>query len=87
MNGQKSAIPQEERDIWTDLYKYYATFSTMGNTDADWKRASQAFCYMITKHNDHPLAWHMFMAVFDYLSEQRKDASYQEAVKAAVGGG
>lgn len=75
-----SNIPKEIRDIWTDAYKFHATFINMGNTAEEWEQCANTLTHLAIRHNQHPLAGKLLMAVYEYLSEERKEAAYQEAV-------
>ncbi len=80
---QQSNLSQEIRDIWTDAYKFHATFEKMGNSVEDWKRCALVMCELDNKHNAHPLARTLLMDVYAYLEEQRRQIALEEAERRA----
>ena len=74
-----SNLTQEERDVWTDAYKFHATFAKMGNTPEEWNVCAGALSQLALKNNMHTLAEKLFMAVYEYLNDERKKDAYQEA--------
>lgn len=84
---KQSNLSPEIRDIWTDAYKFHATFEHMGNSEEEWKRCCAVMCELDRKHNAHPLARTLLMDVYEYLNDQRRDQAYEEAVKVAVESG
>lgn len=88
MNETKqSALDSELRDIWTDAYKFHATFDGMGNTPEEWKHCAYAMVQLTAKHHNHPLADALFLATYDYLSKARRQAAVAEAMAGAGAGG
>lgn len=72
-------LPQELRDIWTDLYALHATFNGMGNTVDDWTTFWKTAVSVIRKHNDSKLAEELVMAVGGFLEHERKQMAKEEA--------
>jgi len=79
---KQSNLPPEIRDIWTDVYKFHATFEGMGNSEEDWTRCAYTMGQMAANHGNHPLAFKLLMAVYDYL-----DGVRNPQVNGADGGG
>lgn len=79
---KQSNLPPDVRDIWTDAYKFHATFEGMGNSEEDWTRCAYTMGQMAANHGNHPLAFKLLMAVYDYL-----DGVRNPQVNGADGGG
>lgn len=84
MSDKQSSLSQELRDIWTDAYKYHATFERMGNSTEEWKAAADTMYQIVGLHRDHPLAGRLLMAVYEYLDEVRKPIAKAEAERRAA---
>ena len=69
---KQSNLNETERAIWTDAYRFHATFARMGNAPEDWEKCCQTMTQLVKKHNDHGLARQLFLAVYDHLSNERK---------------
>ena len=82
--SNQSNLPPEVREIWTDGYKLHATFAGMGNTADEWIRCADTVTGLVKKHRQHPLALALFLTVYEYLSDERKPAAYQEAMERAM---
>ncbi len=83
MNGDRSNISQALRDIWTDAYKFHAAFEGMGNSEEEWKKCALTMGRLGAKHKNHPLAYKLFPAVYEYLDEMRKPIAKAEAERRA----
>lgn len=79
MNDKGSNLSPEIRDIWTDAYKFHATFENMGNSDEEWTRCAFTMGQLAVKHGNHPLVHKILIAVYDYLSDERKTIALAEA--------
>lgn len=79
----ESKLSQKLRDIWTDAYKFHATFEDMGNSEEDWKKCAYAMGQLASKHGNHPLTFKLFLAVYEYLEEMRKQAARDEVERRA----
>lgn len=75
-----SSLTQAERDVWTDAFKFYATFAKMGNTPEEWNVCAGTLSQLALKNNMHPLAEKLFMAVYDYLMKEREANAIDNAV-------
>lgn len=82
-DGKQSSLPQEIRDIWTDAFKFHATFESMGNTPEEWKRCAFVMGQLSAARGNHPLAKELFLAVYNYLDKQRKAAALADAERRA----
>ena len=82
--SNQSNLPLDVREIWTDGYKLHATFAGMGNSSEEWVRCSNTVKSLVEKHRQHPFAQALFLAVYEYLSDERKPAAYQEAMERAM---
>ena len=71
----KSNLPQEIRNIWTDMYLFHATFEKMGNTSEEWSQFLETMKDICKKHNNHPLCIKLGVATIEYLNDQRKEAA------------
>ncbi len=71
MSGQQS-MPQELRDIWTDAYKLHAAFEHMGRSIEEFSECYDAVVNLYKKHDSHPLALKLALAVYGYLDESRR---------------
>lgn len=69
---KQSNLNEAERAIWTDAYRFHATFAKMGNEPEDWEKCCQAMTQLYHNHGDHDLAKLLLLAVYDHLSNQRK---------------
>ena len=74
---KQSNLAPEIRDIWTDAFRFHATFERMSNSAEDWTRCAKTLETLVIKHNGHPFAQRIFGAVYDYLSECRKGMPVQ----------
>ena len=83
---KQSNLQPEIRDIWTDAFRYHATFENMGNTYEDWHRCAKTMESLVNKHNGHPLAGILMMAVYDYLDKQRRKRPEQLVMEAVSSG-
>lgn len=83
MSEKPSSLSPEIRDIWTDVYKFHATFEGMGNSEEDWTRCAYTMGQIAAQHNNHPLAFRLLMAVYDYLDDMRKPLAKAEAERRA----
>ena len=72
-------LPQELRDIWTDLYTLHTNFADMGNSVEDWAAFWKTSVSIIHKHGDSKLAEELVMALGGYLEHERKQAAKEEA--------
>jgi len=68
---KQSALEQNVRDIWTDAYRFHATFDAMGNSVEEWQKCLNTMEALRKKYHDHPLAAELFMAVYSYLNDMR----------------
>lgn len=82
MSGQSNLAP-EVRAIWTDAYKYHATFEHMGNSPEEWDKCAKVMADIYNKHNAHPLAMKLLLCVYDYLGDMRKPIAMAEAERRA----
>lgn len=80
---EKSNLSQELRDIWTDAYRFHATFEGMSNSEEDWKKCAFTMGQLGAKHGSHPLCYKLFLAVYEYLEEMRKPTAQAEAERRA----
>ena len=78
MNGQNNLSP-ELRDIWTDAFRFHATFEQMGNSLPEWQKCTETMVALVNRRGGHPLAEKLMMAVMDYLSDSRKAIAKAEA--------
>ena len=69
---KQSNLSETEREIWTDVYRFHATFVKMGNESEDWTKCAATMTQIYHKHNDHPLAKVLLLAVYDHLSNERR---------------
>ena len=75
-------MPQELREIWTDAYKFHATFEHMGNTQEEWTKCYETAAALVKKHRHHQLAVLLFVDAYVYLEDQRREAPGEdEAVR------
>ena len=72
-------LPQELRDIWTDMYSLHANFNAMGNTVEEWTTFWKTTVSIIKKHNDNKLAQELAIAIADFLDAERKQMAKEEA--------
>ncbi len=81
---KQSSLSETERGIWTDVYRFHATFSKMGNEPEDWTKCAATMTQVFHKHKDHDLAKLLLFAVYDYLVKERSPVK-EEGHDAAVG--
>jgi len=74
MNEKQNNLSTELRDIWTDAFRFHATFQNMGNTTEEWTRCAKTMETLVLKHGRHPLAGILTMAVYEYLDKERRGA-------------
>ena len=72
-------LPQDLRDIWTDLYSLHANFNGMGNSVEDWTAFWKTAASIVGKHNDNKLCMELAVAVGNYLEDERKKMAKEEA--------
>ena len=84
MSDKQSSLSAEIRDIWTDAYKYHATFERMGNSAEEWEAAADTMKQIAGRHDNHPLACRLMFAVYEYLDEVRKPIAKAEAERRAA---
>lgn len=84
MSEKQNGLSQELRDIWTDAYKYHATFESMGNSDEDWDRAADAMKQLAERRGNHPFAVWLLLSVYEYLEQVRMASARAEAERRAV---
>ena len=82
-DAKQTSLSPEIRDIWTDAYKFHATFEGMGNTPEEWEHCAFTMAQLSAKHHNHPLAVELFLAAYDYLSKARKPIAVAEAERRA----
>lgn len=72
-------LPQNLRDIWTDMYSLHANFNDMGNTVEEWTAYWKTAVSIVKKHNDNKLAHELALAISEYLDSERKQMAKEEA--------
>lgn len=80
---KQSNLSPEIRDIWTDAFKFHATFEHMGNSPEEWERCAETMGLLSSKHGDHPLAKELLMTVYVYLDSERKKIAKEQAEQMA----
>lgn len=79
-------LPQDLRDIWTDMYSLHANFNAMGNSVEEWTAFWKTSVSIMKKHNDNKLAQELVLAIAEYLGEERKQMAKEEAeCRAGIG--
>ena len=66
-------MPQSEREIFADIYKFYETYYNP-ESDEKWEAYAVEMTRIMNKHKNHPLCVKMILAVSD-LSEAHYLAS------------
>ena len=84
--NEKQNLSPDLRDIWTDAFRFHATFENMGNTTEEWTRCAKTMEMLVLKHGGHPLAGILMMAVYDYLDKQRRKRPEQLTMEAVSSG-
>jgi len=66
-----SKISEEDRALWMEAYKLYATFLGMENTDGKWQLFCEAVNRLACEHDFHhnPAAMHMAEMLIDTFDE------------------
>lgn len=58
----KLDIPQIERDIFTDAYKFYVVHRDV-KTEPDWQAAANDMTALAKKYNNHPLCAELLIGI------------------------
>lgn len=79
-------LPQDLRDIWSDMYALHTNFNDMENSVEDWTAFWKTATSIVSKHNDNKLAYEIAIAIGNYLDHERKQMAKEEAeCRAGIG--
>jgi hypothetical protein len=69
------ALPEHERAVFTDLYRYYEKYAARAMTVQDFCDAAEEWAGLVHKHDNTLLAKDMFAAVYEHLGNRSQRAS------------
>ena len=70
MSGAK--LPQEQREIFADVYGFYERHWDMPDTAEAWEACASELGPISTKHGNTPLVQYLLTACYDAIDRDRK---------------
>lgn len=69
-------LPDDQRDMFTDAYRFYERHIETGDTAEDWEACVKDACEIVDKYNQHKFVTSMLLAVYAQL-ERTRGHSYE----------
>lgn len=73
-----SKLPTEIREMWTDAYKFCEENYDTKGTEEEWAGICKQMVELANKHYGHGLMSNLLLAVFDWMSDERKQNAKQQ---------